>query len=67
MAKSKPWLLLPMLLTVSACSTGGVASDPCSGFRPILTSMDDRLTRETETAILAHNETGLALKCWSAP
>lgn len=59
-------LLALTTLSVSGCAGSGPATD-CAGFRPILPSRADALTRPTEDAILAHNETGERLGCWSAP
>lgn len=63
----RPWFLLPILFSISGCSIAGGVTEGCAGFKPILLSRQDALTRQTEDAILAHNETGMALKCWSAP
>jgi len=58
--------LLPILFSINGCATAGVR-DNCAGFRPILLSKEDVLTRPTEDAILAHNEFGLRLGCFKAP
>lgn len=59
------WLLL-LTLTASGCESVGRGIE-CAGFRPILLSRDDRLTRGTEDAVLAHNEFGERRGCWKAP
>jgi len=66
-ARLRLWSLLPILLSVNGCLTVSGVNEPCAGFRPILTHQDDRMTRETETAIIVHNETWLALGCRGAP
>lgn len=42
-----------MMMSVSACSTG--ATSGCEWVGPISTSKDDKLTRQTEDGIIAHN------------
>lgn len=47
-------MLLPLLLAVTSCAPIGRAD--CLIFHPIYVSPQDRLTDETVTAILTHNE-----------
>ena len=39
----------------------------CSGWRAILASTEDDMTDETKRQILAHNEFGLKIGCWTYP
>jgi len=51
--------VLPILLSVAGCATSGPAgpNPGCEWAGPIFLSDDDKITTETETAILEHNET----------
>lgn len=55
--------LAPILLSVSACAAAGPVPTPdaCVWARPIWLHPDDHLTDRTETAILVHNETWVAV------
>lgn len=57
-------LLLASLTLLPACATGGVVTEMCAPWRPILVSRDDDMTRPTSEALLAHNETGARLCGW---
>jgi hypothetical protein len=59
----KTALLLLTLILLSACAATGTG-DGCAAFRPIRVADDDKLTRETAAAILAHDETGRKLCGW---
>ena len=61
------------------CSTPGIGTSlelegangemervDCVGWKPILPSREDVLTRGTKEQIIAHNETGQERGCWSA-
>lgn len=61
------WTLLALTMLIAQGCAGGGPAGNCAGFRAILLSHQDLLTRETEDAILAHNEIGARLGCWSAP
>jgi hypothetical protein len=58
-------LWLASLILLSACASGGPATDPfCAVSRPILVSRSDVLTTETARQLLAHNETGARICGW---
>jgi len=50
------WLLVNLMLGVSACGTVGPATDSCVWVKPIYVSKQDVLTDGTVEAILSHNE-----------
>lgn len=58
------------LALLSACNHDGLVIEQtqvCAGWREILVSKDDQLTEGTATQIEAHNENGVARKCWEPP
>lgn len=56
------WLAIPLLL--SACASGGAATEFCVVGRPILISRADVLTDDTARQLLSHNETGARVCGW---
>ena len=59
-------LLIPALL-LAGCKTGpAIKPDPCAGWSVICPSKADVLTDGTAKQILAHDEHGAAIKCWTA-
>jgi len=58
-----------LLLTIAAsgCSTAGPATDGCGWVKPIYPTRADALAIGQDLAdqILAHNETGARVGCWS--
>lgn len=57
-----------MMLFLMGCETGPAQGvDVCGPWRPLYLTPQDQLTRGTAAGILAHNQTGVRLNCWSAP
>lgn len=59
--------LIPlMMLPLTGCETSGRGTSQsfCTAGHPIYLSKDDKLTKATERAILAHDEIGAKLCGW---
>jgi len=61
------WWLMPILLPLlAACSPGlAIKPGPCAGWSVICPSKTDVLTDGTAKQILAHDEHGAAIGCWT--
>lgn len=55
-------IAIALLLLLSACAAGN-----CAGWRRIPLSPRDKLTAETQTGIIQHNQHGLDQGCWTVP
>ena len=55
-----------MLTLSSGCVSVGIGSDSCAGFKQIrlTTATIDAMTEAEARDVLAHNEYGLARRCW---
>jgi len=55
-----------LILVTSFVATGCATPSPteCAGWRPVYIGEADVLTRETASAILAHNRQGQERGCW---
>lgn len=53
-----------VVLGLGGCA-GGASN--CAGWSAITLARSDKLTRQTEDQILAHNRQGEKQGCWSAP
>lgn len=61
--KWKLWCVVSLSL-LAGCSTSGAGTDGCAWARPIFPSRQDRLTDDTASQILVHNETGKRICGW---
>lgn len=59
-------IVMCLAVFLSGCGTTGQALN-CAGWKAIRPSRHDVLTRGTKEQILAHNEQGVAQKCWPEP
>lgn len=67
---ARTWIrsfLLLILFSTQGCLTAGSADNSCSGFRAILISDEDVLSRDTADQILGHNIFGERRCGWKAP
>ena len=68
------WQMPTLLLLLASCAMAAgcqprviVKTDFCTGWKPIIVSPDDVLTDPTAKQIFAHDEHGVAIKCWKKP
>lgn len=59
-------LLLAICAMAAGCAIEPTKLDPCAGWEMICPSRKDTLTDGTSKQILAHDEHGKALGCWSS-
>lgn len=50
-------LLAPLIVSVTACAKNGSVISYCDVAKPIYFSGEDKVSRRTENAIIAHDET----------
>lgn len=64
-----PFAFFLIVMCVAACASGRAANSQCIGFRVITPEMSDidAISETLARQILAHNEFGQRLGCWSAP
>lgn len=61
--------MLLTMLTLTACETNGQGSAQafCTAAKPIYFDKGDKVSKQTERAIIGHNEVGAKLCGWKPP
>ena len=63
--KPSVWLTVLAMVSLTSCASGGpAAGNYCDIAKPIYFAPDDRMSRDTERAIIRHNEVGSAICGW---
>ncbi len=63
--KRNAWLTALAMVSLTSCASGGPAPNSyCDNAKPIYFDPADKMTRQTERAIITHNEKGAALCRW---